>query len=255
MRGEEIHELLELVQQGACSVAEAEGRLKGLESKGNLDYLWLDHHRQARIGQPEVIMAENKSAEQLVAILTVMLEGAGVVMATRVDVDKGAAVVAALPEVSYHPRARMLVARMPSEGELLGRGVIRIVCAGTSDIPVAREAAVTARCLGNKVEAFHDIGVAGIHRLYARLDLLQDSEVIIVVAGMEGALPSVVAGLVAPPVIAVPVSVGYGSGQGGIAALLGMLNSCAQGLAVVNIDNGFGAACMASAINRQGHGI
>ena len=243
--------LLESVQNGSCSVVNAMARLQAVGLGDGPGCAWFDHNRHARTGQPEVVMAENKSAEQIVAIMSAMLKRPGVVMATRVTAAKAKEVVAALPELVYHPRARMLVGRPPGDEQLVGRGIIRVVCAGTSDIPVAREAEITARCLGNRVESFHDIGVAGLHRLYSCLDLLQDSAVIIVVAGMEGALPSVVAGLVAPPVIAVPVSVGYGSGKGGFAALLGMLNSCAHGLAVVNIDNGFGAACMAAAINRQ----
>ncbi len=251
MEGDEIKKLLEVVQQGGCSVDEALAALHTVKQPSDLDCACLDHHRLARTGQPEVVFGENKTASQINAIMAAMLKRPGVVMATRVDKVKAAFIVEALPEVIYHPRARMLVARAPEDDELDGRGVICVVCAGTSDIPVAREAFVTARCLGNQVELIHDVGVAGIHRLYNRLEELQDSSVIIVVAGMEGALPSVVAGLVTPPVVAVPVSVGYGTGYGGIAALLGMLNSCSHGLAVVNIDNGFGAACMAAAINKK----
>lgn len=246
---QQLLEILEQVEQGHYSAAHGAAAISKLEQSGS--FACLDHQRQARTGQPEVVFGENKSGEQIKAILADMLHSPGVVMATRVSQEKADLVCQELAEVQYHPEARMLVARVPGPESRVGRGLIRVVCAGTSDLPVAREAELTALCLGNQVELIHDVGVAGIHRLYNRLDELQQSTVVIVVAGMEGALPSVVAGLIAPPVIAVPVSVGYGTGTGGIAALLGMLNSCAHGLAVVNIDNGFGAACMAAAINRQ----
>jgi NCAIR mutase (PurE)-related protein len=215
----------------------------------NLDFACIDHHRHLRTGFPEVVFGENKNVEQIAAIMTRMMAGTSVALATRVDPEKAAAVNIMLPELTYYKEARMLVGNFNGEN-CCGRGTITVVAAGTSDIPVAEEALVTARSLGNKVEKLYDVGVAGIHRLFASREMLERATVLIVVAGMEGALPSVIGGLVDKPVVAVPTSVGYGTGFGGIAALLGMLNSCAPGMAVVNIDNGFGAACMAAAINR-----
>ncbi len=241
--------LLQQVQDGTCSVEDASKQLERL-SADPLGFACLDHHRALRTGRPEVIYGENKSGEQISGIMKSMLARPGVVMATRVDAEKARLVGAEIAEVDYFPEASMLVARLPKEDELKTEGVVAVVSAGTSDMRVAEEARLTARCLGNRVEAIYDVGVAGIHRLYARLDKLQEARVLVVVAGMEGALPSVVAGLVSTPVIAVPTSVGYGTGFGGLAALLGMLNGCSPGVAVVNIDNGFGAGCMADAINR-----
>jgi hypothetical protein len=244
-----LRDILQQVESGACS---AEAALKSLEglSADPLGYACLDHHRALRTGRPEVVYGENKSGEQICGIMRSMLARPGLVMATRVDEEKARQVVAELAEVSYFQEARMLVARPPQDKDLKEEGVVAVVSAGTSDMAVAEEARITAWCLGNRVESFYDVGVAGIHRLYASLSRLQTARVLVVVAGMEGALPSVVAGLVSTPVIAVPTSVGYGTGLGGLAALLGMLNSCSPGLAVVNIDNGFGAGCMADAINR-----
>ena len=244
--------LLEKVRSQKCSVDEAVFKIQN-DPPSTLDFACLDFHRQARTGIPEVVYGENKSAEQLVAILGKMLDHQdGVVMATRVDEKKAAAVCETFPAFLYYKKANMLVANEKKyDQEEPGNGLIAVVAAGTSDIPVAEEALVTARSLGNRVKPVYDVGVAGIHRLYARQKVLQESNVLVVVAGMEGALPSVVGGLVDRPVIAVPTSVGYGTGFGGIAALLGMLNSCAPGVAVVNIDNGFGAGCMASLIVRN----
>ncbi len=244
-----IEDLLHKVKSGESSVEAALKSLEGL-SADPLGYACLDHHRALRTGRPEVVYGENKTAEQICGIMKSMLERPGIVMATRVDQEKARVVEAKLSEVAYYPEAQMLVARPPKDQDLKQDGVVAVVSAGTSDMSVAEEARVTAWCLGNKVETIYDVGVAGIHRLYASLEKLQQARVLVVVAGMEGALPSVVAGLVATPVIAVPTSVGYGTGFGGLAALLGMLNSCSPGVAVVNIDNGFGAACMADAINR-----
>lgn len=238
-----------MVKDGVCEVDEALNDLKHMPSE-TLDFACLDHHRQLRTGFPEVIFGENKSAAQIAIIMERIMAGASVAMATRVDSEKAAAVVARLGGVVYHDEARMLVGNFREEDDC-GRGTITVVAAGTSDIPVAEEALVTARCLGNRVEKLYDVGVAGIHRLFAGRDILERATVLIVVAGMEGALPSVVGGMVDKPVVAVPTSIGYGTGLGGIAALLGMLNSCAPGMAVVNIDNGFGAGCMAAAINRS----
>jgi NCAIR mutase (PurE)-related protein len=242
--------LLSRVGNGACSVDEAMAALKHWPTE-MLGCACLDHHRPLRTGRPEVVYGENKNSRQLVEILERLVGRSPVVMATRVSAEKAAEVCGRLPALVYHNEARMLTLPLADLAGENDRGLIALLSAGTSDIPVAEEAYITARCLGNKVEKLYDVGVAGIHRLLSRRDLLDAASVLIVVAGMEGALPSVVGGLVDKPVIAVPTSVGYGTGFGGIAALLGMLNSCAPGVAVVNIDNGFGAGCMASAINRN----
>lgn len=215
------------------------------------DFANIDHQRKLRTGIPEVIYGENKSISQLIEIARRMLQGDCVVMATRVNSDKGLAVCSSLPELEYHEEARIIIGNKDKIEQNQGRGKVVVVCAGTSDILVAEEACLTLYCLGHDVERAYDVGVAGIHRLFACRALLDEAAVLIVVAGMEGALPSVVAGLVKAPVVAVPTSVGYGTGFGGVAALMAMLNSCAPGVAVVNIDNGFGAACMAAAINKK----
>ena len=240
-------ELLEKVKLEKCSIEKAVSEIQ-YDPPSSLDFACLDHHRQSRTGVPEVIYGENKSVGQLQGIFEKMLSHlGGVVMATRIDQKKADAICETFPSVLYYKEARMLVGREQNCcAEESETGLIAVVSAGTSDIPVAEEALVTARSLGNRVKAVYDVGVAGIHRLYARQEILHEANVLIVVAGMEGALPSVVGGLFDKPVIAVPTSVGYGTGFGGIAALLGMLNSCAPGVAVVNIDNGFGAGCMAS---------
>ncbi|RJX29760.1 MAG: nickel pincer cofactor biosynthesis protein LarB [Desulfurivibrio sp.] len=249
MDRKQVAQLLARVKDGACGIDEAVAALQRLSSE-NMGFACLDHHRCLRTGIPEVVFGENKTAEQICRIFAGMLDRPGMVMATRVGRDKAVEVCRRFPEAVYHDEARILVARGGAAGDVDGQPLIIVVSAGTSDVPVAEEAKITAECLGQRVEAVHDVGVAGIHRLYSRLEMLSRAAVLIVVAGMEGALPSVVAGLVDTPVIAVPTSVGYGTGLGGIAALLGMLNSCAPGMAVVNIDNGFGAACMASLIVR-----
>jgi len=245
-------ELLEKVKSDQYSIDQAVSEIQH-DPPSSLDFAWLDHHRQSRTGVPEVIYGENKSVSQLQGIFEKMLNHpGGVVMATRIDQKKADAVCEMFPSVLYYEEARMLVAREQNcNTEESENGLIAVVSAGTSDIPVAEEALVTARSLGNRVKAVYDVGVAGIHRLYARQKILHEAHVLIVVAGMEGALPSVVGGLFDKPVIAVPTSVGYGTGFGGIAALLGMLNSCTPGVAVVNIDNGFGAGCMASLMLRN----
>ena len=250
MNKEEIRKLLRDVQMGDCDIDNAVQRMT-MSENDHLGYACLDHQRRDRIGQPEVIFGEGKTAEQLVAIFSAMLARDGVVMATRVSPDKAEQVTAVHKDVVYCADARMLVAKEPVIPCDVP-AVIKIISAGTSDGPVAEEARVTARGFGNQVDLYNDIGVAGIHRLADRLADIRTADVLIVVAGMEGALPSVIAGLVRAPVIAVPTSVGYGTGFGGVAALLGMLNSCAPGIAVVNIDNGFGAACMADAILKTG---
>ena len=213
----------------------------------DLGFAKVDHHRALRQGMPEVIFAKGKTPEQVVAIAESLLQNAPNVLITRADREVADRVAQALPCAEYFPLSGAI--RFWGDKSRRGKGKIAVVCAGTSDMPVAEEAQVTAEVMGNEVEAIHDIGVAGIHRLLAEHTRLRAARALIVVAGMEGALPSVVAGLVSAPVIAVPTSVGYGASFGGIAALLGMLNSCATGLAVVNIDNGFGAAAIASKIN------
>jgi hypothetical protein len=210
----------------------------------------LDHHRALRLGFPEVVFCEGKTTEQVLQICARLAATGNGFLATRANEDQRRALVHAHPSAHAHDLARTvhLASEQPGAGKKLG--TILIATAGTSDIPVAEEAAVTARAFGNPVNQLYDVGVAGIHRLFNESDALAHAAVIIVVAGMEGALPSVVGGLVSVPVIAVPTSVGYGASFGGIAALLGMLNSCASGVTVVNIDNGFGAACAATRINQ-----
>ena len=249
MDNHKISELLQKVSDGSCSVDDALKSLKHMPSE-SLEFACIDHHRHLRTGFPEVVFGENKSDEQIAEIMDRMMKGTSVSLATRVSSEKARIVTERLEGLVYHEQARMLVGNF-HEDEDRGRGMIAVIAAGTSDIPVAEEALITASSLGNKVEKLYDVGVAGIHRLLAGRELLEAATVLIVVAGMEGALPSVIGGLVDKPVIAVPTSIGYGTGFGGIAALLGMLNSCAPGVAVVNIDNGFGAGCISSAINRK----
>ncbi len=248
MNEKDLTHLLQSLTNGQLSVAEGVEQLKQLPFE-DLGVAQIDHHRALRQGVPEVILGESKSLDQLKTILAAMARHNGNILVTRLNAEKATALCNQFPEADYDIDARTFCLKQQPI-ELSGRGKILVVCAGTSDIPVAREATITAQMLGNEVEELTDVGVAGIHRLLARGEQLQDAAVIIVVAGMEGALPSVVGGLVAVPVIAVPTSVGYGAAFGGIAALLGMLNSCASGVTVVNIDNGFGAAFAANRINR-----
>jgi NCAIR mutase (PurE)-related protein len=246
----QLKALLEQVHQGTCSVSAAIQTLRRLPLE-NLPEACLDLHREIRTGIPEIIYGEGKTSEQIVAIASVLLERKSSVMATRVTADKARQVRTQLPVFAYHPQARILSANARPVSPEQYYGKTLIICAGTSDLNVAEEAFVTLETFGHPVGKLYDAGVAGLHRLLRREQELHEAQVIIVVAGMEGALPSVVAGLVRAPVIAVPTSIGYGASFGGLAPLLGMLNSCAPGVAVVNIDNGFGAACMAEAINRQ----
>jgi len=242
-----LGEMLESVRRGETSIETALDRLRDLPY-ADLGFAQIDHHRALRRGIPEIVFGAGKTAEQIVAIFRELDDKGASVLATRVSAEHAAALVAALPAVRHDPVARTaLLARKPIDRR--GRGVVAVVTAGTSDIPVAEEAAVTAEALGNEVARIYDVGVAGIHRVLSRRVVLESAAVLVVVAGMEGALPSVVAGLVSKPVIAVPTSIGYGASFGGIAALLAMLNSCASGVTVVNIDNGFGAAYAASLIN------
>ncbi|HIJ89040.1 MAG TPA: nickel pincer cofactor biosynthesis protein LarB [Desulfuromonadales bacterium] len=248
MNQEYLKTMLNSVRKGGLSVDEAVQQLRQLQSQ-DIGCAQVDHHRHLRQGMPEMIFGAGKTAEQIAAITAAIADRGDNVLVTRLDKEKAGLVLSTFPAAFYHVEARCLTLEQ-QQPEQRGRGTILVVSAGTSDIPVAAEALVTARFLGNQVEQLFDVGVAGIHRLLARQDQLAAASVIIVVAGMEGALPSVVGGLVDKPVIAVPTSVGYGASFGGVAALLGMLNSCASGVTVVNIDNGFGAACAASLINR-----
>jgi NCAIR mutase (PurE)-related protein len=245
----DLKHLLTAIQAGDLSIDEGLERLRQLPFE-DAGVAMIDHHRALRQGVPEVVLAEAKTAEQVAAIAQRMAAHGDDVLVTRLAADKAALMAEKHPAGEYDPLARTFVLRQKPFADL-GRGKVLVICAGTSDLPVAREAAITARMFNNRVEELVDVGVAGIHRLLARTAALREAAVIIVVAGMEGALPSVVGGLVDVPVIAVPTSVGYGASFNGIAALLGMLNSCAGGITVVNIDNGFGAAFAATRINRR----
>ncbi|WP_240194420.1 nickel pincer cofactor biosynthesis protein LarB [Desulfopila inferna] len=241
-------EILTSVKNGQCDITEALQKIQAQPAE-TIEDACLDHQRAMRTGIPEVVFGESKSAEQITAIATSLLKKKDLVLVTRVEEEKAVAVQKHLPQLGYHRKAGILCGNPRPAIMEKCHGKVVIVCAGTSDIPVAEEARVTAESLGHPVEKLYDVGVAGLHRLLVNQPLLSTASVIIVVAGMEGALPSVVSGLVSAPVIGVPTSIGYGANLGGFTALLGMLNSCAPGLAVVNIDNGFGAACMAVAIN------
>ncbi len=244
---EDLRKLLNQVQDGSLSVDQAVERLKNLPFE-DLGYAKLDHHRALRRGYPEAVFCEGKSNEQIKDIVVRMMERNINIVATRASKKVFDVLKDLSPKAEYNEKARTIVIKQQSISRVLGK--ILIVTAGTADIPVAEEAAVTADIMGNEIERLYDVGVSGIHRLLAHKSKLDEANVIIVVAGMEGALPSVVAGLTSKPVIAVPTSVGYGASFGGLAALLAMLNSCASGVAVVNIDNGYGAAYIASQINR-----
>jgi NCAIR mutase (PurE)-related protein len=246
MDANSIEALLHEVREGRIEVSSALGRLRDLPFE-DLGFAKLDHHRALRTGMPEVIFAAGKTSAQVGQIFARMARAGGNVLATRASKEDFEAVRELTSSAEYHEMARAItLAQAPT---VPGKGMIGVVCAGTSDLPVAEEALVTAQMMGNEVELIADVGVAGIHRLLAQRGALQTARVLIVCAGMEGALPTVVGGLVNAPVIAVPTSVGYGASFGGIAALLGMLNSCSPNISVVNIDNGFGAASIASLIN------
>jgi len=247
MNEAQLRALMEQVREGSIDVDAALGRLRHMPFE-DLGFAKVDHHRALRQGMPEVIFAMGKTPEQVVAIAERLLENAPNVLITRADPAMADCVTARLREAEYLPCSRAI--RVWRDRTLRGKGRIAVVCAGTSDIPVAEEAQVTAEVMGNEVETIHDVGVAGIHRLMDNRMRLTEARVIVVCAGMEGALPSVVGGLVSCPVIAVPTSVGYGASFHGLTALLGMLNSCASNVTVVNIDNGFGAGYVASLINR-----
>jgi NCAIR mutase (PurE)-related protein len=250
MTGSELRELLDKVHRGDVAPSDAADEITTVLRMSpfeDLGFARIDTHRALRQGFPEVILGLGKTPDQIAAIAERIVARDQSLLVTRAQLDAYEAVKARVPDAVYHQDARAISL---SQGEVpVGNGTILIVCAGTSDLPVAEEAAVTAELMGNRVDRLYDVGVAGLHRLLSEQPRLHDAQAIVVVAGMEGALPSVVAGLVAVPVIAVPTSIGYGASFGGIAALLGMLNSCANGVAVVNIDNGFGGGCMASVIN------
>jgi NCAIR mutase (PurE)-related protein len=251
MDRKQIEALLNDVRAGQTPVSDALERLRDLPFE-DIGFAKVDHHRALRTGMPEVIFSSGKTPAQVAAIFARMAQHGGNVLATRASADVFRAVRDVQPEctggcVEYHEMARCITLQQSPPAP--GKGTIAVVCAGTSDLPVAEEAAITARLMGNTVELIADVGVAGIHRLLAQKAALQAARVLIVCAGMEGALPTVVAGLVNAPVLAVPTSVGYGASFGGVAALLGMLNTCSPSVSVVNIDNGFGAASIASLIN------
>ncbi|MFO7838659.1 MAG: nickel pincer cofactor biosynthesis protein LarB [Desulfosalsimonadaceae bacterium] len=242
-----LKQILTAVSSGRSTVDEAAAALKNSWAE-DIGYAHIDHHRSIRKGFPEVIFAPGKNAEQIIGIMTKMAARETVVLVTRLDPDKAETVKTHFPRARYHEDARLLLLSA-REIAISGSGTILVVSAGTSDIPVAREALLTAHAMGNAVDSVFDVGVAGIHRLFHYKEKLEAAAVLIVVAGMEGALPSVVAGLVDRPVIGVPTSVGYGAGLNGFTALFSMLSSCSSNVAVVNIDNGFGAGYMASMIN------
>lgn len=249
MNAESLRQLLLNVQRGKITPDDALIRLRHLPFE-DLGFAKVDHHRALRMGSPEVILSEGKTPTQVAAIFAKLAKQKNNVLATRATREHFKAVRKTVHRAEYHELGRCIVLRLKKAATMHGKGTIAVVSAGTSDIPVAEEAVITAEIMGNQVEHFYDVGVAGLHRLLAHSEALMQARVVIVCAGMEGALPSVVGGLVRAPVIAVPTSVGYGASFQGLAALLGMLNSCASNVSVVNIDNGFGAGYVASIINQ-----
>jgi NCAIR mutase (PurE)-related protein len=247
MKSEQVRELFEKVRSGEVSPEAATERLKHMPFE-DIDFAKVDHHRALRHGMPEVIFGQGKTPEQVAAIADRLAVRGSNVLATRITAEAAAIIQAKLPGAIYHPLSRLLV--LEREKATLGKGKIVVICAGTADLPVAEEARITAELMGNEVVAISDVGVAGIHRLLEQREKLLTARVIICCAGMEAALPSAVGGLVGCPVIGVPTSVGYGAHFNGLASLLSMLNSCASNVTTVNIDNGFGAAYVATLINR-----
>jgi NCAIR mutase (PurE)-related protein len=247
LNADSIRKLFEQVREGKLTPDDAVARLRHLPFE-DIGFAKVDHHRALRNGMPEVILGEGKTPAQVAGIFTRLARHGGNILATRANEKQFAAVKRKVRTAEYRELARAII--LQRDPKKYGKGIVAVVSAGTSDIPVAEEAVVTAEIMGNEVEHFYDVGVAGIHRLLANREALTRARVVIVCAGMEGALPSVVGGLVGVPVIAVPTSVGYGASFKGMAALLGMLNSCASNVSVVNIDNGFGAGYVASLINR-----
>jgi len=246
---ESLHQLLQSVAKGGTSVDDAAKSLINMSIE-DINYAHIDHHRSLRKGFPEVIFGQGKTEDQITGIMDKMALQENVVLVTRIGSEKAEKVVSRFPDAVYHDDARMIVWKK-RDIPIRGKGTIMVISAGTSDIPVAKEALITAQAMGNAVKSVFDVGVAGIHRLFRHKKLIDEASVLIVVAGMEGALPSVVAGMVSRPVIAAPTSIGYGVSLGGLTALFSMLNSCSSNVAVVNIDNGFGAGYMAAIINRR----
>jgi NCAIR mutase (PurE)-related protein len=249
MNNDDLNELLQYVAEGRLSVKDAAEKLRHIAYE-DIEFAHIDHHRSLRKGFPEVIFGEGKTADQMIGIMEKMKDQENIILVTRVKHKNADAILARFSKAVYHPDAKMIV-WASQEPQIVGSGTIAVISAGTSDIPVAKEAYLTATAMGNRVETIFDVGVSGIHRLFSHKDIINSASVLIVVAGMEGALPSVVAGMVSRPVIAVPTSVGYGVNLGGLTALFAMLSSCSSNVAVVNIDNGFGAGYMASIINRK----
>jgi pyridinium-3,5-biscarboxylic acid mononucleotide synthase len=247
MDQDQLRALFEQVRDGAVDVDAAVTRMRHMPFE-DLGFAKVDHHRALRHGMPEVILAKGKTPEQVAEIAAALLDNSSNVLITRADRECATMVTERLSGGEYFPLSGTI--RFWRDRTIRGKGRIAVVCAGTSDIPVAEEAQVTAEAMGNEVDAIHDVGVAGIHRLMHFRERLTEARVVVVCAGMEGALPSAIGGMVSGPVIAVPTSVGYGASFHGLAALLGMLNSCASNVTVVNIDNGFGAGYVASLINR-----
>ena len=247
MTEEQIRKILNDHRAGVLSDDDAMKSLRNLPFE-DLGFANVDHHRSLRQGFPETVFGAGKSPEQVARIVESMAKNQHNILVTRASEEQYTRVRDVVPEAEFHASARTIVVR--KDHTIRGKGTVMVISAGTSDMPVAEEAVVTLQVMGNTIDALYDVGVAGLHRLLDRRDRLAEARVVIVVAGMEGALPSVVGGLVSAPVIAVPTSVGYGASFGGVAALLGMLNSCASNVTVVNIDNGFGAAMVASLINR-----
>ncbi len=248
MDTEQLRRLFEDVRTGAVDIDQAVVQMRHMPFE-DLGFAKVDHHRAMRHGMPEVIFCKGKTPDEVIAIAERLVARGGNLLATRADQEIAARLCERFPDGEHFPRSGAF--RILRDQKVNGKGTIAVVCAGTSDIPVGEEARVTAETMGNDVDAIYDVGVAGIHRLFGNKDRLDSARVIVVCAGMEGALPSVVGGLVSCPVIAVPTSVGYGASFHGLAALLGMLNSCASNVTVVNIDNGFGAGYVASLINRM----
>lgn len=244
----DIRSILEALARGDCTVEEGIARVKGV-SESDLGFARIDVARSRRCGVPELVYGEGKTPAQISAIMRAMAEAGQHVLVTRVDRDKYEALAPEHPDAEYHELARAITLDVGPRPEP-GDGGVVVVCAGTSDLPVAEEAVLTARCMGARTDLVADVGVAGLHRMVSRLDLLRTARVLVVVAGMEGALPSVIGGLVDCPIVAVPTSVGYGTSFGGVTALMAMLNSCVPGITVVNIDNGVGAGVAAALINR-----
>lgn len=242
---DQLSSILLKVKNNELTVDEAKNLLKNYDELG---FANLDLHREKRTGFPEVIYGEGKTLEQVLIIFDKLVSANSVVLATRVTEETGLAISSKFPEAEYNQTSKTIL--WMKDPQPKSKGYVAIVCAGTSDLPVAQEAAITVKAMGCRAELICDVGVAGLHRLINRIDIIRNANVVIVVAGMEGALPSVIGGLVAKPIIAVPTSVGYGANFKGLSALLGMLNSCANGISVVNIDNGYGAGYQAGLINR-----